>query len=151
MQFQSHSRWVVASTDEAGTVDELIEKLGDEVDAYPNFTQVLLVVPQPFSPVPVLLEVPLVAAHVGMVPVCVQLCRVRSPDKYWFDYFLPDLRLSDVQLELGDDRPAGARVFVGERTHCLTADDEVTLQRGELIKVVAPGAANPRGPLLANN
>ena len=144
LQFQCQARWLAVDSQDARTAPDLVESIEDELEAFQQFSYILPVIPQPWARVPVLLRVPYAADMLGLTPVCIHIHLPGSCGKYWFDFVLGDLRLSDLRAELGGDWPAGARVKVGNRARYMTEDDTLCVQPGELIKVVAPAATYPR-------
>ena len=144
LHYQRQTRWFVADSAEVSSVEDLVELAEDELDAYQHCSMIVPVFPQPHSRVPVLLEVPLVADLLGYVPVCVQVHLPGLRYRFWFDYVMQDLRMSDLIYELADGWPPGARVLVGDRHRYLGEDEVIRLRPGELIKVLTPGVSCPR-------
>ena len=144
LQFQCQARWLAVDSQDARTAHDLVANIEDELEAFQRFSYILPVIPQPWARVPVLLRVPYAASMLGLTPVCIHIHLPDSCGRYWFDFVLGDLRLSDLRAELGDDWPDGARVKVGNRARYMTEDDTLCVQPGELIKVVAPAATYPR-------
>ena len=144
LHFQNRGRWLTGSSDTLDSLDDLVEFVEDEVDSFRDCARVYPVMPQPAARYPVLVQVPHVADHIGLIGVCVQLCRPGQQRRFWMDYFFPDFQVDDIRLALGDDWPFEAKIHVGLRHRYLRSDENIRLQHGELITVQTTASAFPR-------
>ena len=119
------------------------------LDARARHCRFVAVEPQPSADYLVLLVEHVAAEHMFLIPVCIQLQAGADMIRIWMEYVDPDITFDGLRMLLGQDWPAGARVFVGTSRHPLSEYTSARLVSGTLIRVLAPG--RPLRPLVSTD
>ena len=139
LQFQMSSRCMSLHTSDIDTVEDFLDQVEEEMEAFPEAAQCLPVQPQPMTSFPVLLWVPRGIDLALRVPVCVQIHFLGLDVRYWMDFVEPELSFDHVKDLLHNDWVEGSKIFVGASHQALPEHVVVRPLPGDLIRVVRPG------------
>ena len=110
-----------------------------ELRASKRHCRFLVVDPQPSADYVALLAAPKSAERMFLVPVCIQLQAGADMLRIWADLLDPDITYDGFRMSLGQDWPAGARIFVGGSSCQLGEYTSARLTPGTLVRILAPG------------
>ena len=130
--YQAFSLDSVFESGQVSDVDDLVDILEERHDAYEMRLRYVPVVPQPALD----FAVPHYATDVAMVPICVQVERLRQPVRFWMDFCEPNLTLAQLQVLLDQDWFPGDKAFVGADSLPLSETDSRPITQGTLVRIV---------------
>ena len=139
MRLQRSPDYVPVHTAAVRDGSDLVEQVEDEWDAVERGYRCYVVHPQPELDHPAVIAAPAQHARLHRIPVCLQVHDAHGRVDCWVEFLDPFISVDDVSDVLAEAWNPAMRVFVGDRSHALTAEP-CSLRAGDLICILCSGA-----------
>ena len=117
---------------------DLLRQAEKALEADLQHCSFLPVDPQPSADQLVLVAAPVASEHMFLTPVCIQLQAGDDMFRLWMELCDPDITYEGLRQTLGQDWPAGARIYVGHSSQQLPEFQSAKLTPGTLIRILEP-------------